>query len=259
MNHTTTALASAGAKRAGLRCVHPARLHAGRHRKGAGALFLRFRLLSGKRRLRHGLRRAGRLVQRQSAALHTENDNQALPAVAFYHIPIPEVYDLFSEVSKDTEGAFKGVGVGSGKYYLPDYDKIFTGDVNESPCPSSENNGLFDAFVENGDVFLSVNGHDHINSFIGSLHGIDLASAPGSSYTSYGDTDVRGVRLFRFTEHCVKNYETIHVRYSDYNTPSSYGFLRYYFSTTTAIPNAAKVFVLLVICLRAGRSDRFDR
>jgi len=187
----------------------------------------------------------------QSAALTAENDGQALPSVAFFHIPLPEVYELFTETEKGTDGAFEGVGVGKGKYYLPNYDMIFTGDVNESPCPSSINNGLFDAFLENGDVFLAVNGHDHVNSYIGCLNGIDLANAPGSSYTSYGDKDIRGVRLFRFTEGSVENYETIHVRYSDYNTALSYGPLRYYFSTTTAIPNAVKVLILLVVLVAA--------
>lgn len=187
----------------------------------------------------------------QSAAFRTENDNQALPSVAFCHIPLPEVYGLFNEVEKGTDGAFEGVGVGAGKYYLPDYKRIFTGDVNESPCPSSENNGLFDAYVVNGDVFLTVNGHDHVNSFIGNVDGVDFANAPGSSYTSYGREDTRGVRLFRFTEHCVRDYETLHVRYSDYNTPASFGFLRYYISTTTGIYNVVKVLLLLVLLLAA--------
>jgi len=187
----------------------------------------------------------------QSAAFRTENDSQALPSLAFCHIPLPEVYNLFTEVEKGTKGAFKGVGVGAGKYYLPNDDRIFTGDVNESPCPSSANNGLFDAYLQNGDMFLTVNGHDHVNSFIGNVDGIDIASAPGSSYTSYGREDTRGVRLFRFTEYCVKDYETLHVRYSDYNTPASFGLLRYYFSTTTGIYNAIKVVLLLVILLAA--------
>lgn len=186
-----------------------------------------------------------------SAALHAENGDQALPSVAFFHIPLPEVYDLFIKVEKGTPGAFKGVGVGEGNYYLPNYDMIFTGDVNESPCPSSTNNGLFNAFLENRDVFLAVNGHDHVNSFIGSLHGIDLANAPGSTYTSYGSEDVRGARLFRFTEHNVRDYETIHVRYSDYDTPASYGYLRYYFEATTAVPNAAKPVILALVLIIA--------
>ena len=187
----------------------------------------------------------------QSAAFKAANDGQALPSAAFCHIPLPEVYNLLTEVPKGTKGAFKGVGVGAGKYYLPNEDKIFTGAVNEAPCPSSENNGLFDAYLANGDVFLTVNGHDHVNSFIGSVEGIDIATAPGSSYTSYGDPDVRGVRLFRFTEFNVRDYETLHVLYSDYNTPASFGYLRYYFSTTTGIYNAIKVVLSILIVIVA--------
>ena len=187
----------------------------------------------------------------QSAAFKTANDGQALPSAAFCHIPLPEVYNLLTEVPKGTKGAFKGVGVGAGKYYLPNEDKIFTGAVNEAPCPSSENNGLFDAYLANGDVFLTVNGHDHVNSFIGSVEGIDIANAPGSSYTSYGDENVRGVRLFRFTEFNVRDYETLHVLYSDYNTPASFGYLRYYFSTTTGIYNAVKVVLSILIVIVA--------
>ena len=187
----------------------------------------------------------------QSAAIKAENDGQALPSVAFCHIPVPEVYELLTEVPKGTEGALKGVGVGTGKYSLADDTKIFTGAINEAPCPSSENHGLFDAYLNNGDVFLTVNGHDHINSFIGSLDGIDIANAPGSTYTSYGAEDVRGVRLFRFTEANVRDYETLHALYSDYNTPASYGFLKYYFSVTTGVYNAVKVGVVGILVILA--------
>ena len=190
----------------------------------------------------------------QSVLTHAENDNQALPSVAFFHIPLPEVYNMLTEVEKGTPNSFEGVGVGAGKYYLPDSEMIFTGDVNEPPCPSSSSNGLFDAFLNNGDVFLAVNGHDHTNSYIGSLHGIDLANAPGSSYTSYGDEDTRGVRLFRFTEHNIKNYETVHVRYSEYNTPASFGYLRYFFTTTIGLkglPSMAKMALVVLVVLIA--------
>jgi len=161
---------------------------------------------------------------------------------------------MLTEVEKGTPNSFEGVGVGAGKYYLPDSEMIFTGDVNEPPCPSSSNNGLFDAFMNNGDVFLAVNGHDHTNSYIGSLHGIDLANAPGSSFTSYGDEDTRGVRLFRFTEHNVKNYETVHVRFNEYNTPASFGYLRYFFTTTiglTGLPSMAKMAIAVLVLLIA--------
>lgn len=191
----------------------------------------------------------------QSALTHAENGNQALPSMAFFHIPLPEVYDMLTEVEKGTPNSFKGVGVGAGKYYLPDSDMIFTGNVNEPPCPSSSNNGLFSAFMDNGDVFLAVNGHDHTNSYIGSLHGIDLANAPGSSFTSYGAEDTRGARLFRFTEHNVRNYETVHVRFNEYNTPASFGYLRYFFTTTiglNGVPSMAKIAILVLAILIAA-------
>lgn len=175
-----------------------------------------------------------------------------VPAVAFTHIIPAEVYELFTETDASTKGAFKGVGSGDGRYYVPNVVRIFLGEVNESPCPSSKNFGLFDAYTENGDVFLAVSGHDHINSFIGALRGVDIASAPGSTYTSYGDEAIRGVRLFRFYEDNVRDYETIHVLYSDYNTPASYGYIRYYLSTTTAIPNAAKIALLGIVLLAAA-------
>ena len=187
----------------------------------------------------------------QSAAFRAANDNQASPSAAFCHIPVPEVYQLLTEVPKGTKGALKGVGVGKGKYYVPNETAIFTGEVNEAPCPSSENNGLFDAYLANGDMFLTVNGHDHINSFIGSVEGVDIANAPGSSYTSYGAEDTRGVRLFRFSEHNVRDYETLHVLYSDYNTPQSYGPIRYYFSTTDGIYNAIKIVLCILVVVAA--------
>ena len=187
----------------------------------------------------------------QSAAFRAANDNRALPSAAFCHIPVPEVYQLLTEVPKGTKGALKGVGVGKGKYYVPNETAIFTGEVNEAPCPSSENNGLFDAYLANGDMFLTVNGHDHINSFIGNVEGVDIANAPGSSYTSYGAEDTRGVRLFRFSEHNVRDYETLHVLYSDYNTPQSYGPIRYYFSTTDGIYNAIKIALCILVVVAA--------
>ncbi len=188
----------------------------------------------------------------QSAAFRANNAGQALPSVAFCHIPVPEVYDLFTEVPKGTKDAIKGIGVGKGKYYLPDETKIFTGEVNEAPCPSSVNHGLFDAFLANDDVFLAINGHDHINSFIGSTKGIDIASVPGSSYTSYGQQGVRGVRLFRFTEFNVRDYETLHAPYSNYDTPASYGYLKYFFSTSTGIYNALKIPIIVLALLAAA-------
>ncbi len=185
----------------------------------------------------------------QSEALRAANANQAIPSVAFMHVIVPEVYDLFARVSAGEPGAVRGVGVGAEHYYRLESDHIFAGEVREAPCPSTENNGLFDAFIRQNDVFLSVSGHDHINSFIAAHKGVDLLSAPGSTFTSYHDRAARGARLLRFTEHTVKDYETVHVRYSDYDAADGLGAAAYYLTTTTRIPNAVKVGVILLVLL----------
>ncbi len=191
--------------------------------------------------------------EQHSQALRMENGYEPIPSVAFMHVPVAEIYELFQQTSVNQPGAAAGVGVGAGNYYqLPTAD-VFIGEAKEAPCPSSQNNGLFEGFLRQDDVFLSVSGHDHVNSFIGVVEGIDLLSAPGSTFTSYNDRSVRGARLLRFTEHNVQDYETVHVRYSDYDTADGIGVIPYYFSTTTAIPNVVKVgLVGLLLAVLAG-------
>ncbi|MDO4572655.1 MAG: metallophosphoesterase [Clostridia bacterium] len=180
-----------------------------------------------------------------AAALHAGNSSQTTPAVAFQHVIVPEVYELFQEVPADTPGALQR----GGRSYLADVSKLLIGEAGEAPCPSGENYGLFDAFVEQGDVFLSMAGHDHVNSFIGSVRGVDIGAAPGSSYTSYGSADMRGVRLLRFYEDDVKSYNTIHVRYADFIETGGLASVRYYLSTTTAVPNAVKTLLLFALVI----------
>lgn len=176
-------------------------------------------------------------------SLYTKNTNQTTPAVAFQHVPVAEVYELFTEVPAGTAGALAR----GGRYYVLNEALVLTGEALEAPCPSLDNHGLFDAFKAQGDVFLAMSGHDHVNSFIGSADGVDLGEAPGSSYTSYGDARARGVRLLRFYEDDVKSYNTIHVRYADFIKTDGLSSVRYYLSTTTRIPNAVKTFVLFLL------------
>ena len=182
-----------------------------------------------------------------STTLFHQNDKQTIPAIAFQHVPVAEIYELFSEVPINSPASLKR----NGKHYLPDESRIFSGEIGEAPCPSDENYGLFDAFIEQGDVFLVFCGHDHLNSFIGSVRGIDLGSAPGSSYTSYGNAEVRGVRLLRFYEDDVTSYDTIHVRYSDFVQTDGLSMVRYYLSTTTLLSNAIKTLLFFLLLLTA--------
>ena len=187
----------------------------------------------------------------ESARLKAENGGMAVPGAAFSHVPLPEVYDLFEEASADTPGAVEGVGSGAGRYYLLDSAKLFIGAASEAPCPSSVNNGLFNAFLGNDDVFLYVSAHDHVNTFIGAVRGVDMASVPGATFTGYNSRATRGVRLFRFREEAVSDYDTLLVPFSDFDGAEGLGAVSYWLTTTTGVYKAVKVLVVSLLIVAA--------
>lgn len=81
--------------------------------------------------------------------------------LAFFHIPLPE----YSEVW--------------------DYEPC-VGFNQERVCPMNLNDGLFSAMVYGGAMRGVFVGHDHINDYEGTLHGIRLCYGRGSGYQCYG-------------------------------------------------------------------------
>ncbi|CAN6994045.1 unnamed protein product [Brassica oleracea var. botrytis] len=79
-----------------------------------------------------------------------QGDNQSItgnpPALAFFHIPIPEVRDL---------------------WYTP-----FIGQFQEGVACSVVQSGLLQTFVSMGNVKAAFIGHDHVNDFCGNLKGL---------------------------------------------------------------------------------------
>ncbi|OCT11535.1 metallophosphoesterase [Paenibacillus pectinilyticus] len=117
----------------------------------------------------------------KSLELRRHNENQPLPALAFFHIPLPEYNDVW------------------------DFH-ICYGHRYEDCCSSPRiNSGLFAAMVELGDVMGTFVGHDHGNDFWGTLHGIRLCYGRSTRYVSYVD-GVRhdlmptGARVIRLKE-----------------------------------------------------------
>ncbi len=86
-----------------------------------------------------------------SAALTARNGGTPYPALAFFHIPIPE----YNEAASD-EGA------------------LLIGVRKEKACAPHVNSGLFTAMLEAGDVMGIFVGHDHVNDYVAKWKGILL-------------------------------------------------------------------------------------
>lgn len=140
---------------------------------------------------------------RQTSARFTkENGGNPLPALAFFHIALPE-YDA-----------------------IPNNGTML-GEKNEGSGASKINSGLFASFIEMGDVMGAFVGHDHDNDFIGTHYQIALAYGRVTGTDAYGDLE-RGMRVIELKEN-ERSFDAW-VR-----TPSKKGDIFYYPSGLTSL------------------------
>ncbi len=173
----------------------------------------------------------------KSDELRAQNGGEAVMSLMFQHIPIPETYELLTEVDKCAKGAVEK----DGKYYILNTEKA-TGDLGEGPCVTQKNFGQLDTISAQGDVKAVVFGHDHINSFIGNLRGVDIIQTPGAAFRSYGD-DKRGVRVFVIDENDSQSYKTYTLNYYDLMGTGLKAKLEFIFNADEKIP------LMIAICL----------
>jgi Icc-related predicted phosphoesterase len=102
-----------------------------------------------------------------SKSYTTNNNNNPLSAMAFFHIPLPE----FELVQK-----FKNT----------------IGDREENVSSPAINSGMYNAFLESKDVMAVFCGHDHNNNFIGTLNNIALVYGCKTGKDAYGKLDKGG-------------------------------------------------------------------
>ncbi|MBQ4603448.1 MAG: metallophosphoesterase [Clostridia bacterium] len=134
-------------------------------------------------------------------------EGKKIPALAFQHIVVGDVYDaLFFESSVD-------MGVLTPKYngkiysFLPRTNN-FTGFLLEFPCPGYYNYGQFDAMAERGDIIGIFSGHDHINTYETELKGIKIINTAGATFDSYGKEMTRGMRMITVKESNTWDFES---------------------------------------------------
>lgn len=145
--------------------------------------------------------------ERTSNALKAENGGKPVPSLLFQHIVVPEVYNMFTEVSKGTKGAVRGNANHTSQYYVTNPDYIDAGHLNEGPCPANTaNDGQLDSWVKQGDILGAIFGHDHVNDYAGTYKGIRLLAAPAVTFYSYGN--YRGVRTIDLDESNLSTFQT---------------------------------------------------
>lgn len=131
--------------------------------------------------------------------------NGYLPALAFQHIPVPEFYNIIKKVPFWTKGAVEAYKSRKNTFWLLEGDEGFIG---ETPAVPEINNGEFDSLKRHGDILGLFVGHDHVNSFVRRLEGVDLGYTQGAGFNTYGPGEKRGVRIFELDEGDLRNYKT---------------------------------------------------
>jgi len=112
----------------------------------------------------------------QESAKFTAEAGHPLPALAFFHIPIPEYDEVW------------------------DFHTCY-GVKYENVCAPRVNTGFFAAMHEAGDVMGTFVGHEHVNDFWGDLHGIRLCYGRATGYNTYGREGFpRGARVIQLKE-----------------------------------------------------------
>lgn len=108
----------------------------------------------------------------QSNKFTNGNEGKPLPALAFFHIPLPEYKNAWDNKKNPPLGV-----------------------KNEDECSPDINTGMFAAMLESGDVMGTFAGHDHINDYIGVHYNIALAYGRVSKMMKDDDDPLAGGRV----------------------------------------------------------------
>ena len=114
---------------------------------------------------------------RAHSAAFAKSAGKPVPALAFFHIPVPEFFDA-----------------------LADKGKVMRGNIGEHPGAPVFNSGLYLAMREMGDVQAIVSGHDHNNDYVMLWQGFfQIYGRFSGCDTVYNDLKPNGARVFEFT------------------------------------------------------------
>ena len=115
----------------------------------------------------------------QSKAFTAKNDGKPLPALAFFHIPLPEMY-----------------------YSTTNQNVYMVGTRKEMVCAPEINTGLASAMLSAGDVMGVFVGHDHVNDYVVDWYGILMGYGrfTGGETVYHDIPQGNGARVIELTE-----------------------------------------------------------
>ena len=140
--------------------------------------------------------------QEKAEELKASNGGKYVPAVAFQHIIVQEIYDkLFPAADENDEKNVVRYDTAAYKFKpIPNVSNIKDGYLMEKPCPGYYNYGQLDAMSENGDVRAIFCGHEHSNSFTVEIDGVDIVNTPSVKLHSIFKVINWGARIITLHE-----------------------------------------------------------
>lgn len=138
--------------------------------------------------------------KKQSNSFKNTN-NKTLPALAFFHIALPEYSIAFNDMRN------KRIGV---RY--------------EAECHPAINTGMFAAMLEQGDIIGTFVGHDHVNDYLVDYYGIALAYGCFSGSSNTYQRTKNGARVILLEEGKRSFYTYIRERGGQISYKTSYPF-----------------------------------
>ncbi len=145
-----------------------------------------------------------------SDALTLLNGGEKVYSISFQHIIPKECVEvLFHESPVELgELTYNNVGTDGKTYsFVPKIDS-FDGYIFEKCCPGYSTDGQWQAFIDQGDMLACVVGHDHVNSFVADINGVDIVQVPGATNESYYNNLNQGSRIIELDEGDLDSYYT---------------------------------------------------
>ena len=138
------------------------------------------------------------ISRKLNGGISASKQRKLVPAIAFFHIPIPE-------------------------YGTCKLSNLTGHGVLELTVSADTNSGLFSKFVERGDIRMVNVGHDHLNDFCGLCQVTDrqiwLCYGGGVGYTTYGRVDhARRVRIIELSDfgQTIRTWKRLDLREKSY-------------------------------------------